>query len=52
MEMYLSAKNKKKAKEKEVFWRLKQREANYESQITGLKCDKECTRDVFRDENN
>ena len=30
---------------------LKKQEANYESQITGLKCNKECTRHVFRDGN-
>ena len=31
---------------------VKEQEANYESQLTGLKCNKECTRDVFRDGNN
>ena len=30
---------------------LEKQEANYESQITGLKCNKECTRHVFGDGN-
>ena len=30
---------------------VKKQEANYESQISGLKCNKQCTRDVFRDGN-
>ena len=50
MQMYLSAENKKKTV-KGRYLEVKQQEANYESQITGLKCNKECTRDVFRDEN-
>ena len=30
---------------------VKKREANYELQISGLKCNKQCTRYVFRDGN-
>ena len=47
MQMYLIAENKEKAKG-EGYLEVKQQEANHESQITGLKCNKECTRGAFR----
>ena len=34
-----------------MYWEVKKQEPTYESQVSSFKCNKQCTRDVFREWN-
>ena len=34
-----------------MYWEVKKQEPTYDSQVPSLKCNKQCTRDVFRERN-